>query len=193
MARTRQDLTPAELAVDLSRVLTEAGVRHAIGGALALGFHATPRGTLDVDMNVFVAADHPEAVLGVLATNGVDVDVEKATKTIAARGDLFVEHRGCRLDLFFDSIPLHASAAKRVRHVELLGGDVPILSAEDLIVFKLLFNRHKDIADVVAIIEASGGQLDLRYVRHWLVECVGEDDGRTSTWDALSADAPKPD
>ena len=169
-------------------MLTDAGVPHAIGGALALGFHATPRGTVDVDINVFVAADDPDAVLGVLATNGVEVDVEEATKTIAARGDLFLQHRGCRFDLFFNSIPLHASAAKRARRVELLGHNVPILSVEDLIVFKLLFNRHKDIADVEAIIEASAGQLDSGYVRHWLVECVGEEDSRISTWDTLRAD-----
>lgn len=68
---------------------------------------------------------------------------------------------------------------------------MPILSAEDLIVFKLLFNRHKDVADIEGIIEASGGQLDVGYVRHWLIECVGEDDARMGTWEMLLASAPK--
>lgn len=191
MARTTQNLTPAELAVEISRLLTDAGVRHAVGGALALGFHANPRGTSDVDVNVFVAADRPGAALDVLAGGGVELDREGAARAIASRGDLFLKHRGCRLDLFFNSIPLHASASQRTRDVDLLGTQVPILSVEDLIVLKLLFNRHKDIVDIEAMVETSGDKLDVGYVRHWLVECVGEDDARIQTWKALLADAAR--
>ena len=56
--RTRH-LTPPELAVEVSACLQDAGIQHAIGGAIAFGFHAEPRGTLDVDMTVFVAATRP--------------------------------------------------------------------------------------------------------------------------------------
>lgn len=58
-------------------------------------------------------------------------------------------------------------------------------------VLKLLFNRHKDIVDIEAIVESSGGKLDVAYVRHWLVECVGADDTRVATWEGLLADAAK--
>ena len=193
MAGTADELTPAELAVHISGLLAEADIRHAVGGALALGFHASPRGTIDVDMNVFVAADRPHDALDVLAAGGVAIDRDQAVKVIGARGDLFVEHRGCRLDFFFNSIPLHASASERARTVDLLGTPVPILSAEDLIVLKLLFNRHKDIVDIEAIVASMREELDLAYVRHWLVECVGSDDVRVTTWETLLAEAAKRD
>ena len=187
MARSARQLTPAELAVDVSECLGRAGIRHAVGGALALGFHAEPRGTLDVDMNVFVTADQPEAVLQALADHGIPFDSAEARETIGTRGDLFLEHRGCRLDLFFNSVPFQEAASRRVQHVDLLGRSVPILSAEDLVVLKLLFNRHKDIVDIERIMETSTKALDHAYIRRWLVECVGADDSRVGTWDSLLA------
>ena len=179
MAPTKR-LTPPELAVAVSRMLAAAGIPHAVGGALALGFYAAPRGTSDVDLNIFVDADDPHAALDVLKAGGVEVD-PTAARTIAARGDLFVEHGGCRLDLFFSSIPMQHRAAQRTRQVDLLGTSVPILSAEDLVVLKLLFNRHKDIVDIEHLIAAVGRELDRAYIRSVLIECVGEDDLRMAT------------
>lgn len=183
MASTER-LTPPELAVAVSRMLAAAGIPHAVGGALALGFYAEPRGTYDVDLNIFVDADDPHAVLDVLRAGGVEVD-SGAARTIAERGDLFVDHGGCRLDLFFSSIPMQHRAAQRTRQVDLLGTSVPILSAEDLIALKLLFNRHKDIVDIEHLVAAVGGELDGAYIRTALVECVGEDDIRMATVERL--------
>ena len=192
MARAARDLTPPELAVEVSGFLRAAGLDHAVGGALALGFYAEPRGTLDVDLNIFVDADEPGEALDALSGGGVAIDHEHAIPTIASRGDLFLRHRGCRLDLFFNSIPFHASASRRTREVHLLGSRVPILSPEDLIVLKLLFNRHKDIVDIERIV-AAGTALDWPYIRHWLIECVGEEDARMATLNTLrEEDARRP-
>ena len=147
---------------------------------MAFGFYAAPRGTSDVDLNIFVDADDPGAALEALSAGGVQIE-PGAARTIADRGDLFVQHGGCRLDLFFSSIPLQHRAAQRTRQVELLGASVPILSAEDLVVLKLLFNRHKDIVDIEHLIAAVGSELDRTYVRSMLIECVGEDDSRVAT------------
>ena len=188
MARAAQDLTPPELAVEVSGFLRAAEIDHAVGGALALGFYAEPRGTLDVDLNIFVDADEPGEALDVLSAGGIALDRSLAIANIASRGDLYLRHRGCRLDLFFNSIPFHASASRRTREVSLLGARVPILAPEDLIVLKLLFNRHKDIVDIERIVAAAGTGLDWPYVRHWLIECVGEDDARMATLNTLLED-----
>ena len=187
MARAAQELTPPELAVEVSGFLRAAGIEHAVGGALALGFYAEPRGTLDVDLNIFADADEPGEALDALSAGGVAFDRGQAIAAIASRGDLFLRHRGCRLDLFFNSIPFHAIASRRTREVRLLGVRVPILAPEDLIVLKLLFHRHKDIVDIERIV-AAGTALDWPYVRHWLIECVGEDDARMATLNTLPGD-----
>ena len=185
MAQSEQ-LTPPELAVKVCGMLRSAGIEHAVGGALALGFYAEPRGTYDLDLNVFVAAEDADEALQVLRAGGVEIG-EDAAHVVAERGDLFLAHGGCRLDLFFNSIPLHPRAAKRTRTVSLLGHSIPILSAEDLIVLKLLFNRHKDIVDIEHIVAAIGEELDQAYIRTAIIECVGEDDSRLATWEATVA------
>ncbi len=50
-------MNPAELAAKLSDLLTRAGIPHAIGGAVAYGFWGNPRGTRDLDLNIFVRTD----------------------------------------------------------------------------------------------------------------------------------------
>ena len=94
------------------------------------------------------------------------------------------------IDLFFNSIPLHQSAAERAVTVELLGRPLRVLSAGDLTLFKLLFFRPKDLLDVERLAALQGEALDRTYVRRWLVDCVGEVDGRVRWWDELIAALP---
>ena len=184
-------LTPPELAVKICGMLRSARIEHAVDGALALGFYAEPRGTYDLDLNIFVASEEAETALNVLRGGGVEIG-EDAAHVVAERGDLFLAHGGCRLDLFFNSIPLQLRAARRTRTVSLLGESIPILSPEDLIVLKLLFNRHKDIVDIEHVVAAVGEKLDREYVRGAIIECVGEGDPRLATWEAASASQTPP-
>ena len=46
-----------DLALRVHEHLDVAGIPHAFGGALALGYVAEPRGTVDIDLNVFVTAE----------------------------------------------------------------------------------------------------------------------------------------
>ena len=48
--------TAPEIARAIADALEERGIGYAIGGAIALGYYAVPRATVDVDVNVFVAA-----------------------------------------------------------------------------------------------------------------------------------------
>jgi hypothetical protein len=50
------------------------------------------------------------------------------------------------------------------------GTTVPVASAEDIIVMKLLAGRPKDVEDVVAIAAAQGERLDIAYIRQTLRE-----------------------
>ena len=57
------------------------------------------------------------------------------------------------------------------------------LSAEATAVFKLMFFRSKDVADLERLVAVQRAALDHAYVRRWIVEMMGEDDPRTTTWD----------
>ena len=189
MARTERLLTPPEIAVEVSRILAGAELHHAVGGAIALGFYSNPRGTLGVDLNVFVDAGRADPALEALVAGGVALEPAVAQAVIRERGELRLDRGGCRVDLFFNSIPFQDEASRRTRSVRLLGASVPILSAEDLIVFKFLYNRHKDLTDIRHVFEAMGERLDVDRIRADLTECVGADDSRLTDFGAILSEA----
>jgi predicted nucleotidyltransferase len=181
---------PAELAVRIAQQLEGAGIPYAIGGAIAHGFWGNPRGTRDLDVYLFVSAEHAEPALDALVAAGVRLDRQRALKTGEERGDARGFYEDVPIDLFFMSIPIHEAAAGRTVQVKLLGHTIRILSAEDLVVLKLLFFRGKDIVDIERIVAIQGGRLDRGYVRRWLVDCVGADAERVRRWDEICAALP---
>jgi hypothetical protein len=180
-------LDPAALAVRFARVLEATGVPYAIGGAIAYGFWGVPRGTRDLDVNVFLPAERADPAIEALVGAGLQIDRARARRTALDRGDARGRYGAIPVDLFFLSIPLHESAAQRTVEVTLLDTPIRVLSAEDLTVLKLLFFRGKDVVDVERLVAAQGDRLDRTYVRSWLVACVGEDDERVRRWDTISA------
>jgi hypothetical protein len=82
------------------------------------------------------------------------------------------------VDLFFSNDPeFFASVERRVEHhaFEDSAGrlfDLPFLSAGDRSIFKVIFDRQKDWADIEAMLEES--PLDLAYMQHRLPELRGE-------------------
>lgn len=77
------------------------------------------------------------------------------------------------VDLFFDTHPFHTVAASRVRQVPFTGRSIPVLDCTSLAVFKAMFNRIKDWADLEAM--AAAGQLDSVAVGAFLSDLLGED------------------
>ena len=179
----RGALLPApEVARLLADALEGIGAPYAIGGAIAYGFHGPPRATNDVDLNVFVEPEALGPVLDALAKAGATVDPERSMKSARERGDFSVHYGAMRVDVFTPSIELSHSAAARTLSYELLGRPVRVLSAEDLVLFKLLFFRPKDILDVERLLRFRGSDFDRGYVDHWIVQMMGEDDERTREW-----------
>jgi hypothetical protein len=181
----------AEAGLRIARVLQEGSIDYAIGGALALGAHGVPRGTLDVDVNVFVEEDRLPHVIQALSALGIELH-EDAAIARARRDGMFVgQWQGMRIDVFVPSIPFSYEAART--RVRLEGGDgqpIYFLSAEALTVFKLLFFRPKDLVDLERLVAVQGPRLDRGYVRRWMVEMMGEDDERVRAWDRLDRQFP---
>ncbi len=185
-------------AVDVARLLADAldrgGLPYAIGGALALGFYAPPRATVDVDVNVFVSPQRElDRVLSVLAeaTFVPEEDPESLAEHARSEGQFRGHVSGLRVDVFVPAIPYYAELERRRQRVVLLGRPLWILGPEDLAVLKLMFFRRKDLADAEALLRDQGPSLDRAYVRRRLAELAGEHDERVVAWDALARDVPE--
>lgn len=171
--------------VQVADALAAAGIPYAIGGSIAMQASGYARATDDGDINVFLPMEHAMPALAALAAAGLAVDPTTAAKIAAERGDgrLYVD--GIRIDLFFDSIPLHAHAARRVRQVWLGDRSFPALSPEDLVVLKALFNRAKDWVDIERIVAAMGTDFDAKYCRGQLVAHAGAADASVGVLDGV--------
>ncbi len=181
------DRDPAEAGQRIAGALDAAGLPYALGGALALAIAGVPRGTTDVDVNVFVEEDRVDETIGVLAALGVEIDA-RAARARAQRDGMFVGvWDGMRIDVFLPSIAFsHEARRTRVRVTDDAGWTGWFLSAEAIAVFKLLFFRGKDVVDLERLVAVNVG-LDHAYVRRWIVEMMGEDDPRVARWDDLVA------
>jgi hypothetical protein len=175
MAQTGSGGTLAGATERLIDALESAQVPYALGGALALGYHAPPRGTRDIDLNLFVQAAQAGPAFSALAAAGVDLDPVEAVRRAETRGDAIGFIDGIRVDAFVNSIPLHEDAARRRVRVDFGARRTWILSAEDLAFLKLMFNRPKDLIDVEQICFTLGPDFDYRYLRDQLRAHLGED------------------
>lgn len=168
-------MTLAERIVALHRALARRRIPHAFGGAIALAYATLdPRGTSDIDCNVFLPAARAARALAALPER-VDVPEDTAAR-IARDGQVRLWWDGTPLDLFFDYAPVHAEAASHRRTVPFAGTRIPVLGPVELAVFKVMFDRTRDWADIEAMLAA--GALDVPAVRTLLAPMLDPDDER---------------
>lgn len=154
-----------------------AAIPHAFGGALALAYYAEPRATIDIDVNVFVHADHYAEVAGPLVALGVAADDPHAAASAASDGQTRVMWDNTPIDLFFAYDPFHAAAAAARRTVPFAESSIEILAPEHLVVCKTVYDRPQDWVDIGAIVE-TGVALDAAEVLRWVGRIAGDDDPR---------------
>jgi hypothetical protein len=155
--------------------LDAADISWALGGALALAYATEePRGTRDIDVNVFVGATSARRVFSALPSGvafaAADVAAAKRDDQVRLWWD------NTPIDLFFAASQFHAEVGRRVRRVPFVDRQIDVLCAEDLAVFKAMFDRPKDWVDIAAMADA--GALDCGVAALRLGDLLGTDDPR---------------
>ncbi len=161
--------------VAVHEALATADVPHAFGGALALAWCTQQaRGTIDIDVNVFVAVGETDRVLDALP--GDVVATPQQRDQLLAEGQTRLWWDTTPIDVFLDTTDFHDDVAGRVRWERFGDHDLPFLSCNDLAVFKAFFDRTKDWADLEAM--QAAGTLDSEAVIGVLVRYLGGSDHR---------------
>jgi len=161
--------------VVIGGALDDGHLPYAFGGALALAFCTErARGTIDIDVNVFVAQDRAQAVLDALAPQVLATDSDLAALERDGQARLWWE--ATPVDVFLDTTAFHAEVAQRRQLHEFGGRRLPFLGCSDLAVFKAFFNRTKDWADLEEMLAV--GTLNVDQTIGVLVRYLGEDDDR---------------
>jgi hypothetical protein len=151
----------------LSTVLAGFGVTDfAVSGGVAVGVWASPRTTRDIDLCGSLPPDSLDAKLSVL--DGMRFGPQSLPDSIRfALGPWDV-------DFFVAKSDYDRACLSRALPVEMLGATLRVVTAEDLLIHKLMKLRTdrrrilQDLADLRAVIVARAHELDHEYLRAWL-------------------------
>jgi len=179
MAPASEEPSLSEKVVLIEATLQAARIPHAFGGAIALAYYATPRATIDIDVNVFVGSDRADEVLAALGRLGAEEPTEAEAVRLQRDDQTRIRWGSTPIDLFFSYDAFHDACLDR-RHAFPFGaGDtIHVLAAEDLVVFKAIFARDKDWRDVAELVFAMADELDAAWIEGWLDRIVGREDER---------------
>lgn len=143
----------ADRLLAIANALDEAEIDHAFGGAIALAYWTRePRGTRDIDINVFVRPESSERVLGALP-RGVKHDAGSEA-AIRRDGQTRLWWEETPVDLFFSNLPIHDVAARKRQRVPFEGQEIFVLGPLELALFKAMFDRTRDWADIEEMLAA---------------------------------------
>lgn len=177
-----------EKVIALADALDRSGTSFAFGGALALAYATkSPRGTRDIDVNVFVSPGDARPVLDVFPP-----------EVVWSEDDLGRLHRDDQVrlwwddtpvDLFFNAGSFHVEVERRVARMPFRDRRIPVLSPDDLAVFKVLFDRGQDWIDLQRMLES--GSMNRGRVIRQLEELLGGDN-RIDRLRELASDSREP-
>ncbi|MGH2726053.1 MAG: hypothetical protein ACRDKS_03660 [Actinomycetota bacterium] len=156
-------LTQALLAVH--EILEAAGVPHALCGGLAANLYREEvRATTDVDLAVAVGPARLVDLVRIFSDAGWNAEPywRRGEQLRLSRSDL------PRVDCLVATTDYERAAIDKAILAKIEGRELRVLTAEDLIVFKLIAGRARDYEAVAAIINTRGAGLDVEYIEGWL-------------------------
>lgn len=143
---------------------------YVIYGGLAAALWGEPRYTEDVDLVLFIPERHAFKFLRAAAKAGFAVDEDLAIQQIQVSGwarlPLAEAKSPWHLDLTLGDSPFDKSALERKKEVVLFDRKVWVASPEDVVVYKLVSARERDVLDITGIVKRQKS-LDRAYLRKW--------------------------
>ena len=167
----------------LTATLENANIEYAVSGAIALAYWSAPRATLDVDIALNVATIALPSLFEALQDAGCELNPDAANR--AQFGDFGARLSGIRIDFFLPVLSISLDAISRRVRVPFANQEMWILAAEDLLVFKLIFGRTKDFADIERLIAARRELLNWKYLNGQLVNIFEPTDPRFERYEEL--------
>ncbi len=155
--------------------LNNEGIPYMLVGSVAANYYTTPRMTRDIDVVVDMKSEDAERFTRLFESDCY-IDSRSVRAETERRGMFNVIYNPYVLKIDFivnkDSA-FHASAFSRRRSVTIHGQSVSLISAEDLIVSKLLWAKDSlsevQLSDVRNLIE-SVKDMDEGYVHEWVAK-----------------------
>lgn len=144
-------------------------------GGVAVIARGVRRLTDDVDATVWAAKLDVEALQRRLKKFGISPRIPAAAAFAHRNQVLLLRHdaSGTDIDLSFAMLEFENEALDRADSLTVGRRRVRVASAEDLVVYKSIAARERDLSDVERLLEIHGDSIDLSRVRRTVEELAG--------------------
>jgi len=151
---------------DLADFLDGQGVRFAVIGGIAAGARGEPRFTADVVSVVGADLDRALALVNVLEGSPFRPLFPDVAEVVRTAFILPVRHRETQIkvDLAIGLTGFERQLLDRATQITLTDRVLPVATAEDLILLKVLAGRPRDMEDIAGIVARQANALDWNYL-----------------------------
>jgi hypothetical protein len=173
----------------LHDALQSLNVPWMVIGGVAVIAHGVPRYTADIDATVAAPNEPLERVFDTFARHHVVPRIEGALAFARERQVLLLRHElsGVALDVSLAWLPFEVEAIRRSETLDYAGVTIRIPRADDLVIYKMVAARPRDLEDVERLLLLHGPSLDLQHVTVTVREFADalEDAGRIDALERL--------
>jgi hypothetical protein len=148
-------------------LLEDLKATYLIIGGLAVGILGEARMTQDVDILIKLGSGDIPTLLKSAASKGFGFNRKRVLETIELQGFFRLELGNFHVDFVIGSMPFEIEAFKRRRKIKLYNKTAAFPTPEDLILFKIIPGREKDLLDAKTIVMRHKDKLDISYLKKW--------------------------
>ena len=161
--------------------LTELGIPWLVIGGVAVIARGVPRLTLDIDATLWGPAVDLERALHVLRRHDIAPRIEGALGFAGEHHVLLLQHgpTGVPLDLSLAWLPFEEEAIRSGQELDYAGVRLRVPRPEDLIIYKLVAARLRDLEDAEKLLLLHGPAVDVPRIRRIVQEFADALDDRT--------------
>jgi hypothetical protein len=169
--------------------LVELGAPFTFIGGVAVIARGVPRLTVDIDATVRAPDADVESIFRVLARHDIGPRIEEATEFARAHQVFLALHEptGTPIDLSLAWLDFEHEAIQSSSDVDYADVRIPVAQAEDLIVYKVVAFRPRDLDDAEKLLDLHGKNIRVKRVRRIVKQFCEtlEDAARLETLDRL--------
>lgn len=165
-----------DLLIEIHEIFNTNNISHQFGGILALNYYFQQRATEDIDINTSVPVNEIDRITNILAELGIEkIHQERLIPDAGIR----YQKEWIKVDIFPSFDRRHNLCKQRavMQQWRYSGGtmEIPFLSLEDIIIFKISFGRPKDWLDLENLVQSQNvSKIDIDYIEKELVAFKGK-------------------
>jgi hypothetical protein len=168
-------VTVQNLLARLIAALEAAEIPYMLTGSYASSIHSIPRATRDLDIIIFPNRDQLTRFIDSLPPAEYHADLEDALDSLRRRTQFNVIDyaTGWKVDFIIPPLSeFNLEEFDRRKWVEFEGMQLSVVSAEDIVVAKLLWAKAGEselqLDDAAAVVRLQRDRLDIGYIERWV-------------------------